>query len=61
MAKKENRVDVYLNPSQKIFIQSYSKITGESKSEIVKVAVTAYIKTIPLDIRNQINKEAKEK
>ena len=60
MAKKENRIDVYLNPSQKIFIEAYSAQFSESKSSIVKTAVNLYIKSVPIDVKTQLQKVHKE-
>jgi hypothetical protein len=48
----------YLKPSENKIIEAYSKITGESKSSIIHVAVKKFINDMPVEQKVVIIKTA---
>ena len=43
----EYRAVTYLEPAEFRIVQAYARFTGESKSSVVHLAVTEFIKKIP--------------
>jgi hypothetical protein len=56
-SRKRYRETTNLTPSEKVIIQRYSEITGESKSSFIHIAIKKAIKGIPEPIMNQIKKQ----
>jgi hypothetical protein len=55
----EVRVVSYLRPCDHKFIEAYTKVHDVSKSSVVEDAVHQFIQAIPVDIRVQIIRRAK--
>lgn len=56
----QNRLQGYVKPCDKIFVESYAKVHDMSRSEIVEIAVHQFVQSIPQDIRIQILVRAKK-